>query len=473
MSEPSSTPAPRRRSLFFITALLIFALLFGAACNLTNALNADPTDIPEVEEEEKEVEPTEEEVVEPTAEEAVEPTVQAQAVSGGDGLFLTGEQAVFSDDYYTYGMFVVQNGSTNCTYPYAEYLVTAYDTAGQVVDSQEGFLESVLPGGAFAEQVYFVDEAFGLVDRFEVTLDASDCAPALATAADITLEAVSLFPGEYSTSASARVVNHKDNFFTDIAVSAVGYNAANEVVAAGYSYVNVLYPGDFSGALVSFSQAANQVVDHVVMYPALTSYSTTELDTAFFDTVYLDAYMPAIQIDSAVEMVFFLHNDNTTQSASNIRFQVTFFDASDNVVAVSTGYIDDLLPGDVSPHYITVYLPEGVNGDHHFVELMPGEFVEAKFPSNPFTADNYFLSDDEWYPTLSFDLTNASDKAMSDVWLVAVVYDKDGNFIGGGTTYTEEIGANSVTAQEITVNISGEADAVDVYGVIDFWTEIK
>ncbi|NSW50929.1 MAG: hypothetical protein HPY85_00295 [Anaerolineae bacterium] len=467
---------PTRRSYLLIALLLGLLLMTGMACNLLNSVKEAVPEETEMEEAEQPQEVEEEEPVEEPTEEPTEapvaekPTQAPQPQASGSELFLTGEQAIIRNEYYTYGMFTATNPRTDCAYQNAEYFMTAYDASGNTLDVESGYLDSVLAGSTVVEILYFSEEAQGL-DHFELTLDAGSCEAVQVKAGDITLDKVTLFPNDSYPQATAKVVNNLPHYITDVYVSAVGYNAANEVVAVGSSYVNVLFPSDFSGVVVSMNQAQDAVVDRVVLYPTITYFSEFSVDDTYYDTVWLDSYIPAVQVEQNTELVFWMHNDSPDQAATDIEYQVTIFDADDRVLAVSTGYIDHVLPGDISPTYLSIYLPEGTLADHHFVELTPGGFEEPKFPSNPFTTSNYSIDESGYWPIVTFDLTNTSAQSLTDVEMVVVLYDVDGNFIGGGTAYSEALAANSTTAQEVYVNVSGDADTADVYIVIDFWTE--
>ena len=468
-----------RRPYALIALLLSILLLTGMACNLLNTVKEIADEVPpvqedEVEEPQDEVEESEEETQpEPTEAPVAEKPTEAPAVESSEtDLYLTGEQAIIKDEYSTYGMFMVKNPRTDCAYQSAEYFLTALDANGNTLDVENGYIDSVLAGGSVVEIVYFPEEAKDL-DNFELTLDPGECKPVQVSAGDITLENQMVFAADTYPQASAKVVNQLPHYITDVYVSAVGYNANNEIVAIGSSYVNVLFPSDYSGVMISMNKTMGETIDHVEMYPTITYFSEFALDDSYYDTVYLDSYIPAVQVDQTTELVFWMHNDSPDQAATDIQYQVTIFDVDDHVLAVSSGYISHILPGDISPTYVSIYLPEGTTADHHFVELTPGGFEDPKFASNPFTTANYSIDESGYWPIVTFDLTNTTTKSITDLEMIVVLYDADGNFIGGGTAYTETIAGNSTTAQEVYVNVSGDADTADVYIVINSWTEIS
>lgn len=470
--------SPQTRSYIIIAIIMLFLLTIGMACNLLNRGDApeEPKEDPalvvneEVEEPvQQEEEPVEEAVAEEQPEEEI---VEEQPAATSDELYLTGEQGVIVDDSYVYGVFMIKNPKTDCSYEDAEYLLTAYDDQNQELYTEDGYLEVILPGSEIGELIYFPEEAQS-THHFEVTLTTGTC-----SASDIPVDAISFsnpafYPEEYWLRASAHVINGLDTFQTEILVIAVGYDANNDIVAVGSSYVNVLFPDDYSGVMVTLNRNADAVIDHVEFYGTQTYFTETSIDGDFFDTVFLiNEYTGSIQIEDQTEFVFFMQNDHETMAATDVEYQVTLLDDQDFVIMVQTGYIEHILPGDVSPVYLSIYLPEDVTYDRYFVELLPGEFIEPVFAANPFTADNYTIDESGWSPVANFDLTNTAPNAVSDLDMVVLLYDVDGYFIGGGKTSSDTINPNSVTNQEIYVSVAGEAETMEVYLVIDYWTEV-
>lgn len=473
--------SPQTRSYILIGIIMLFILTIGMACNLLDLGDSskEPTEEPiavvneEVEEPVQEEEVVEEAVVEEQPKEDPEAEiVEEQPVITSDELYLTGEQGVIVDESYVYGVFMVKNPKPDCSYEDAEYSLTAYNDQNEEIYTEDGYLDIVLPDGEIGELIYFPEEAQD-THHFEVTLTTGAC-----TSSDIPVDAISFsnpafYSEEYWLRASAYVINGLDTYQTDVLVIAVGYDANNDIVAVGSSYVNVLFPDDYSGVMVTLNRNADAVIDHVEFYGTQTYFTETSVDEEFFNTVgLLNEYTSSIQIEDQVEFVFFLQNDHTTMAATDVEYQVTLLDDQDFVIMVQTGYVEHLLPEDVSPVYLSIYLPEDVTYNSCFVELLPGEFIEPVFAANPFTADNYTIDDSGWSAVANFDLTNTAPNAVSDLDMIVLLYNVDGFFIGGGKTSTDTINPNSVTNQEVYVNIDGTAETMEVYLVIDYWTEV-
>lgn len=475
----------RKRGLLLISMIVALLLVTTMACNLLNFLNQDeetPEDEPvAVEEAEEEEEPEEEpiEIEEPVQEEVVEEPVQEEVEQpvtelSGDTLYLIAEkQGVILDEYYTYGAFVVGNPRTDCMYDYAKYSYTAYDAANNELYSEDtGYLETVLPGGQTAEIIYFPDEAQE-THHFVVTLDAGDCKTPTTTADTLTITNPVFYDDEYYPVATAVLNNALDDYQTDIFVGALAYDAAGQVVGVGSSYVSQVFPNDYTGVDIYMNLTEGAQVASVEFIPSHSYFSEVGLDTSFFDMAYLSDQLPWLQIEDKYETVFYIINDDMVNAATDIEYRLTIIDADYNVLSVETGWIDYVLPGDVSPVYVSASLPEGTTAYTHFVELSPGEFGESPFAVNPFTTSNYSIDDTGWSPIVYFDLTNSSDKAVTGLEMVVILFDADGNFIGGGYTSSDILSAGATVAQEVYVNVLGDADTVDIYLNIDYWTEIE
>jgi hypothetical protein len=396
-----------------------------------------------------------------------------QDVGEGEGLFLTGTQGVITNEYSTYGAFLVSNPQANCKYDSAQFDYIAYDANGNELIRESGYyLDTVLPNGQALEIIYFPEEAKAAT-RFEVTLNPGSCEASDVTADSLYITNPLFIDDEFFPQASAQVHNNLDVYQTSLNVGALGFNAAGDLVAAGSAYLNQVFPSDFTGAMVYLNVSDNETIDRIEFYPTHSFSTTFEVDNSYFETAFVDSYMPAIVANDKYEVVFFVHNSDTTQAATDIQYQLTVMAENGDVVAVQTGWINHILPDDTAVIYSSISTPEGMEGVRHFVELLPGEFDTPQFASNPFTTDNYNLDDEDFWPTVTFDLTNGSDKSVTDLRMVVVIYDADENFIGGGYGSSETIAAGATLNQSVTVNFDGEASFVEVYLVIDYWTTIE
>lgn len=481
----------RKRGFIILTMIIALLLVTTMACNLLGFLGGDdepqdeepvaeqpveeeePIDIEEPQQEEPEQEqPVQEEVEQ---EEAQEPVQEQPATElSGDMLYvLEGKQAVVKQENYTYGVFVTANPRSDCMYDYASYGYVAYDAAGNELFTEDsGYLETVLPGGQTVEIIYFPDEAQS-ADRFMVTLDPGECKPAPAAADALSISNAVFFDDEYSPIATALLNNNLDDYQTDIFVGALAYDAAGQIVGFGSSYINQIFPSDYTGVDIYMYLAEGAQVASVEFLPTHSYFTEIGMDTSFFNTAYLSDQLPWLQIEDSYETVFYIINDDPVNAAIDIEYRLTIVDVDNNVLSVESGWIDYVLPGDVSPVYISAMLPDGAIAATHFVELSPGEFGESPFANNPFTTANWQIDDSGWSPLVTFDLTNGSDKAVSDLEMIVILYDADENFIGGGYSSSGILSANGTVGQEVYVNVLGEAATVDVYLNIDYWTEIE
>ncbi|MEE4194956.1 MAG: hypothetical protein V2J07_07145 [Anaerolineae bacterium] len=481
----STTNSPRKRGLALIAILVAALLVTSMACNLLNFLTNDDEPEPVVEEpvvNQEIEEPVQEEVVEPEPIQQEEPQeeepqpIQQQPSSNlsGDTLYLIeNKQGVVKDEYYTYGVFVVGNPRTDCMYKNAQYDYVVYDASNNELYREEsGYLENALPGAQVVEVIYFPEEATD-ADRFEISLTPGECKAAPTTASSLSVSNEMFYADEYYSFATAILSNSLDEYQTDIFVGALAYDAAGKVVGVGTSYVSQVFPSDYTGVEVYLNVTEDAEVASVEFLPTHSYFSEIGLDTSFFSTAYLADDLPWVQIDNFYETVFYIINDDMTNAATDIEYRLTIVDANNNVLSVETGWIDYVLPGDVAPVYISADLPDNAMAYTHFVELSPGKFEESPFASNPFSTSNYAIDETGWSPVVSFDLTNGSDKAVTGLEMIVVLYDADGNFIGGGRTTSDILSANGTVGQEVYVNVLGEADSVDVYLVVDYWTEIE
>lgn len=399
--------------------------------------------------------------------------VPSQEIAEGEGLYLTGGQGVITNEYSTYGAFLVANPQTSCKYDSAQFDYIAYDANGNELIRESGYyLDTILPNGQAMGMIYFSEEAKAAA-RFDVTLKPGRCVASDVTADSLYITNPLYIDNEWSPQASAQVHNNLDVYQTNLNVGALGFNTAGDVVAAGSTYLNQVFPSDFTGAMIYLNVSDNETVSRVEFYPTHSFSTTFEVDSSYFETAFVDSYMPAAIANDKYEVVFFVHNSDTTQAATDIQYQLTVMAENGDVVAVQTGWINHILPDDTTAIYSSISTPAGMQGVRHFVELLPGKFDTPQFAGNPFFTDNYDLNDAGFWPSVTFDLTNNSDKSVIDLRMVVVLYDADDNFIGGGYASSETIAAGATLNQSVTVNFEGEPAFVDIYLVIDYWTTIE
>lgn len=411
--------------------------------------------------------------LDPESEEEGEIEVPAVEVVEGEGLYLTGVQGVITNEYSTYGAFLVANPQTSCKYDSAQFDYIAFDANGTELIRESGYyLDTILPNGQTLGIIYFPEEAKATT-RFDVALTPGNCDASDVTAGDLSITNALFIDDEWFPQASAQVHNSLDVYQTSLYVGVLGFNAAGDVVAVGSTYLNQVFPSDFTGAMAYLNVSDNETIDRVEFYPTHSFSTTFEVDSDFFTTAFVDSYMPATVANDKYEVVFFVHNSDTTQSATDIEYQLTILAENGDVVAVQTGWINYVLPNDTTAVYYSVTTPEGMQGVRHFVELLPGSFGAPQFESNPFTSANYALDETGFWPSVTFDVTNGSDKTVTDLQMVVVIYDADENFIGGGYGSSETLAAGATVPQSVAVNFEGEPVYYEVYLVIDYWTTLE
>ena len=115
--------------------------------------------------------------------------------------------------------------------------------------------------------------------------------------------------------------------------------------------------------------------------------------------------------------------NNSSDSVSSIEFEVTAYDAKDNVVGTGTITILKLSPGDET---IGTCSFEGVKNIDHITRKLSKCEVGTFEPVNE-TLDIKLVEMDNMY--LTYSVTNNNTKALTAAFLYVLLFDKDGNLV--------------------------------------------
>ena len=134
-----------------------------------------------------------------------------------------------------------------------------------------------------------------------------------------------------------------------------------------------------------------------------------------------------------------IQNNLEDQILKDLIMTVVYYDEDDFVTGLGSQYIDYLFPGDtlgLSPYFNTP--PEGADPSRYTAYIFPGDVVDDyELTENIFQVTGSELTGD-FDDQVKVTFTNTYTKQVSEVDIYALVYDKDGIIIGGGSTYLDE-----------------------------------
>lgn len=391
------------------------------------------------------------------------PTVSGLSVfteveSSEGGLILIDYGIVQSE--YTSGVaFLIQNTNATSALESSEYRVEAYDEAGTVLDTEEGYINLVYPG---EKQAVFTDlyiPTGAMIAKVEVQLKQGDSTSTEFAQNPLTAEKISLQAGDFDENVTAIISNAAERAFEDLEVVAVGYDETGKIVGGGYTYLDFVHAEDSSGVQISYN--GDQEPSSIEVYPSISSMS-------LFGTANTDEIVELVdsgygQDGASVGVGFMVQNTDTNSAVESTRYIATAYDAEGYVLASSSGYIDLLFPEQIIADQADLYLPTGKTPDRIEVQFLSGESVAAPTSGYPFSVENVNFVTDGYFPKVTGTVNSSLSTDVEYVNVIAIAFDAEGKIIGSGSTSLEFIPANGQAAVEVLITCGEIPARVELY----------
>ena len=461
------------KKAFFIIAFIIFPLVIGLAC-LSSAPDPTATPRPVVETEEVVV-------IEPTStptsviideQEPLE-EMMSPAIGVIEGLAMVDKSLWMQDGPFVFVAFLFENPASDVLYEDVEFTISIFDDQGDLVDEDYQMMPWLFPGqrvGVVSNFWLALDII--VVDRVEVDWTYSGTASPGELVDPFTTDQVVYWQNDGFPLISGKVVNNTSTTYTDIRVNMICYDSAGEIVGGGYTFIDFIHLNDFMG--FSFYADTFGEIDSVEVFPILT-YGSQFIDrTDFFSEIsFLDRNFQEDDFGNITGG--FVAKNETDRVLSNSIMYITFYDEDDQITATGVVYVDLILPGEtlgIAPWVTTP--PEGVESRRFDILALPGvQDEDYELVSNPFIVNSTSLSgEDDQLVRVNF--SNQYSKAVSEVEVFVLVYNEDGQIIGGGRDWTREpTPAGGTSELEVWVTYADVETIVSIQAWVtpSFWTE--
>lgn len=179
-------------------------------------------------------------------------------------------QGVGSGEFGSGFGILVRNPNTGYALENSRYRITAFDAAGNVVATDEGYIEVLLPGQTLGIGGSLFAAGDAPIATTEALVKAGDFVASDSTAI-FTTENVAYVPGDFSSEVTGTVINPHDAEVSDLRVSAVAYDAADQIIGGGFTFLDFV-PAAGSAA-VSVPVTTNGEPARVELYAALSALS--------------------------------------------------------------------------------------------------------------------------------------------------------------------------------------------------------
>jgi hypothetical protein len=452
-----------------LTALfVVFPLIVGLACRFSP--QKDPTATPTMEE-------TIQDQTETVTQAATEGrTTETETVSSGETqeLKLLDKFFWMRDGLDVFVAFFFENVNIDITFEDVDYTLHLLDASGNELQSESDSVRWIFPSQTLGiVSMLYLDDENQIVDSVSIDWEyGTSSTDGLSYPFSID-DTIFWQNGSYPI-VTGIIDNNSADTYTNIRTNVICYNNAGEIVGGGYTHLDFVPGSDFMGFAANVDTFDD--VAYVEVYPTFTYGSLFYEGKDFWSEIaILDDYFYTDDFGSLLGGVIIQSNIDTPLSDSVA--YVTFYDDSGNITSIATEYIDFLLPGDTlgfAPW--AMFPPEGAITSSYDILVLPGDYVnDYELMDNPFQINSATLTGDyDDYVAVNF--TNTYNKQASEVTVYVLVYDDDGNIIGGGSDWTSEpTPASGDTDIEVWVDYDDNrtVDSIDVWVCPSYWTEFE
>jgi hypothetical protein len=367
--------------------------------------------------------------------------------------------------------FIIENPDPTYAYEDSEYHVALYDTNGTVLKTDSGYINMLLAGQQLGVSgSIYLDEGV-TATKMEVQLnqgnvvEAKDYKP-------FTVENGTYFPNEYSPTVRGLINNPYEQDVRDLKVSAVLYNSAGEIIGGGNAYLNFILANSSTGVAIYVTSSGE--VSRVDIYPSFSGFYELDIQEQLPEgaSKLVLSKQGYGQDGTNLGIGMILENHNQAYAIENSMYHATSFSEDGTILAVSEGYLSVLLPGQTLGVADAQYLNEDVIVSRVDIQIKEGDFTESSIVST-FSSENISFLPDEYSPRVTGEIVNPYSKELSYVRVDAIAYNDIGDIIGSGLAYLDFVPANSKTAVEVYITVSGTPAKVELYAVPSMLSDIE
>ena len=262
----------------------------------------------------------------------------------------------------------------------------------------------------------FVDEGV-VVSSIEVQLNAGD-PQATDPIPNFTVDLPTYHASDFFSDVTGVIQSPYNRDFSNLRVSAVVYNEADEIIGGGFTFVNFILANNSTGVNVSVNSAGE--VARAKLYHVLSGLS-----------------------------LFGSENEIP--------------DDATNVSLINQGYGQDDRSGG----------NEGQTISRMEAQFQVGDFVETAEKLPQFTSENITFSQGSYSSQVTGFIVSPYTQDITNLRVSTIAYDEGGEIIGGGFTFLDFAAANSKSAVEVSITTSSVPATVELYAVPTVLTEFE
>lgn len=381
-------------------------------------------------------------------------------------------QGFGQDDRSVGYSFIVENPNDGLAFENSQYQIAAFDESGAIVDTDSGYITLLLPEQTLGiGNSLFVDKGI-VVSSIEIQLNAGD-PQAADPIPNFTVDLPTYHAGNFSSDVTGIIQSPYNRDFSDLRVSAVVYNEADEIIGGGFTFVNFILANNSTGVNVSVTSAGE--VARAELYPVLSGLSVwgseNEIPKDATNVSLINQGYGQDGRSSGYGLI--IENPNSAYSIENSQYHITFFAEDDTVIETEEGYINLVLPEQTLGIGGEVFLSEGQTVSRMEAQLQAGDFIETAEQLPQFSSENITFSQGTYSSQVTGFIVNPYTQDVTNLRVSTIAYNESGEIIGGGFTFLDFAAANSKSAVEVSITTSSIPVTVELYAVPTSLTEFE
>lgn len=355
--------------------------------------------------------------------------------------------------------FLVHNPNPAHAVQSSTFIATFYDADGAVLGTDDlNGIELVLPG-----QTLGVSDGLWLdnpaVASMTIALTSGEPVVMTETLPSYEVTNSSICNTDFGTAMRAEILSPYAANVLMPRVSVLYYDAADKIIGGGYGYRSGFLANGKTGVLIWGYYAPG--MDHFEVYPGYSGVpSLNSTQPADAQPLKVTASGYALN-GSRLTYAVIIENPNTTYTVDQSLLSVNAYAADGKFLTGDPLPLISLLPGQKLGLSRELALCGGDIVDHIEVAVGSGDYAATQQTAY-FTSENVALQEG----SVSGDLINQSGMEIKVIYATAIVYDANGQIIGGGSQTIDAVAANGRITVQIPVTVNGTPARAELYAVL-------
>lgn len=342
-----------------------------------------------------------------------------------------------------------------------QYELISLDSAGNRLSSAVGEIRYIFPSETTGIVWEGTVRPLEIVESIEVRVHSARADEKQKKGQPFRVSTPALFIGTQQAIMTGWLSNTDAATYTNVQLSAIAYDASGVILGGGSSQMEFVKGKDKVGVSIPASHLTGTVT-RVEIYPSLGPASAVLKDGNWWKAVRVEQWNLVRDVHNQLAGGAELTN-LTDQLLVNSFYIITAYDDQNQVNWVEKGPIDLIWPNEstlFSPGILQA--PTDSMPTHADLLIVPGEFGDFPLQYNPLSTSQLGVSDAEFPATGSANVISNLNSNLSEAFVTMLIYNTEGQIIGGGRQSCGPIPANGSLKVNIPLAGIGNLDGASL-----------